>query len=86
MSVFCLRLCVRLLPQGMVAIGPSAAEVLDVIGELRVGLLSDEQLRDADLMRFWFSGRLRGFLASASGRFINCLVDRNLSCQSYQQM
>ncbi|CAL8285764.1 unnamed protein product [Arctogadus glacialis] len=76
----------RLANMSTVMIGPSASEVLDVIGELRVGLLSDEQLRDADLMRFWFSGRLKGFLASASGRFLNCLVDRNLSCQSYQQI
>lgn len=74
----------RLLLQAV--IGPSATEILDVIGELKVGLLSDEQLRDTSLVRKWFSGRLKGFLPSASGRFLHCLSERNLSCQSYQEM
>lgn len=65
---------------------PSAMEVLDVIGEIRVSLLTDEQLRNSSVIMKWFSGRLRGFLPSASGRFLHCLIRRNLSCHSYQQM
>lgn len=66
--------------------GPSAQEVLDVIGELRVSPLTDEQLDDSGTIQLWFSDRLRGFLPFASGRFLHCLINRNISCQSYQQM
>ncbi|KAM9770399.1 uncharacterized protein mslnb [Menidia menidia] len=67
-------------------VGPSAQEILDVIGEIRVSLLTDEQLRNSGIINLWFSGRLRGLLPSASGRFLHCLSNRNLSCQSYQQI
>ncbi|XP_071382779.1 uncharacterized protein mslnb [Centroberyx affinis] len=70
----------------MPMIGSSASEVLDVIGEMRVLMLSDEQLGDSSVIRKWFSGRLRGFLPSASGMFLHCLNSRNLSCHSYQQI
>ncbi|XP_029906846.1 uncharacterized protein LOC115358879 [Myripristis murdjan] len=70
----------------MPMIGSSALEVLDVIGEMRVSLLRDEQLTNSSVIRKWFSGRLRGFLSSASGRFLHCLSRRNLSCHSYQQI
>lgn len=67
-------------------VGPSASVVLDVIGELRVLMLTDEQLMNSSVIRKWFSGRLSVFLPFASGRFLNCLSRRNLSCHSYQQM
>ncbi|XP_029355460.1 uncharacterized protein mslnb [Echeneis naucrates] len=67
-------------------LGPSAKEVLDVIGEIRVSLLTDEQLMDRSEIRRWFAERLRAFLPSASGRFLHCLTRRNLSCPSYQQI
>ncbi|AWP05264.1 putative mesothelin [Scophthalmus maximus] len=70
----------------MTAVGPSASEVLDVIGEIRVSLLTDEQLKNGSEIRQWFSGRLSGFLPSASGRFLRCLIHRNLSCHSYQHI
>ncbi|XP_053273901.1 uncharacterized protein LOC128435137 [Pleuronectes platessa] len=70
----------------MTMLGPSALEVLDVIGEIRVSLLTDEQLRNSSEIRKWFSGRLSAFLPSASVRFLRCLGHRNLSCQSYQQI
>ncbi|XP_071382780.1 uncharacterized protein mslna [Centroberyx affinis] len=70
----------------MPMIGSSASEVLDVIGEMRVLMLSDEQLGDSSVIRKWFSGRLRGFLPSASGMFLHCLNSRNLSCHSYQRI
>ncbi|KAJ3615290.1 hypothetical protein NHX12_018858, partial [Muraenolepis orangiensis] len=76
----------RLANMTTVMVGPSAPEILDVIGELKVVSLSDQQLRDPDLMRLWFSRRLKVFLASASGSFLRCLGNRNLSCQSYQQI
>ncbi|XP_037545747.1 uncharacterized protein LOC119422445 [Nematolebias whitei] len=66
--------------------GPSAQEVLDVISELRVSLLTDEQLEDSGTIQLWFSDRLSGFLPFASGRFLRCLTNRNISCQSYQQI
>ncbi|XP_078138437.1 uncharacterized protein LOC144538194 [Centroberyx gerrardi] len=70
----------------MPMIGSSASEVLDVIGEMRVLMLSDEQLGDSSIIMKWFSGRLRGFLPSASEMFLHCLNSRNLSCHSYQQI
>ncbi|XP_075869320.1 uncharacterized protein LOC142879757 [Nelusetta ayraudi] len=66
--------------------GPSASEILDVIGEIRVSLLTDEQLMNSSLVHTWFSERLRLFLPSASGRFLSCLGRRNLSCHSYRQI
>ncbi|XP_077426676.1 uncharacterized protein LOC144055006 [Vanacampus margaritifer] len=68
------------------AIGPSAPEILDVIGDIRVALLSNEQLRNSSVIAKWFSERLKGFLPSASDNFLRCLSQRNLSCQSYQQI
>ncbi|XP_036949254.1 uncharacterized protein LOC119016969 [Acanthopagrus latus] len=70
----------------MSAVVPSAMEVLDVLGEIRVSMLTDEQLRNSSVIMTWFSGRLSGFLPSASGRFLHCLIRRNLSCHSYQQI
>ncbi|XP_023262765.1 uncharacterized protein LOC111655549 [Seriola lalandi dorsalis] len=70
----------------MTTVGSSAREVLDVIGEIRVSMLTDEQLMDSGEIRKWFSERLSAFLPSASGRFLHCLTRRNLSCQSYQQI
>ncbi|XP_069545539.1 uncharacterized protein [Brachyistius frenatus] len=67
-------------------VGPSAMEVLDVIGEIRVSLLTDEELMNSSVINMWFSRRLSGFLPSASGRFLQCLSNRNISCQSYQQI
>ncbi|XP_067115078.1 uncharacterized protein mslnb [Osmerus mordax] len=67
-------------------IGPSVSKALDVIGEMRVSLLSEDQLRDSDVIMRWFSGRLRLFLPSASGGFLHCLSSRNLSCSSYQHI
>lgn len=70
----------------MTMIGSSASEVLDVIGEIRLSMLTDEQLNNESIIRKWFSGRLRGFLLFASGRFLRCLTNRNISCHSYQQI
>ncbi|KAE8300447.1 Mesothelin Pre-pro-megakaryocyte-potentiating factor [Larimichthys crocea] len=70
----------------MSMVGPSATEILDVIGEMRVFMLTDEQLMNSSVIRKWFSSRLRRFLPSASGRFLHCLSSRNLSCHSYQQI
>ncbi|XP_040892778.1 uncharacterized protein LOC121181061 isoform X2 [Toxotes jaculatrix] len=67
-------------------VGPSASEVLDVIGEIRVSMLTDEQLMNSSEIRMWFAGRLRWLLPYASGSFLRCLSHRNLSCQSYQQI
>ncbi|KAM9493001.1 uncharacterized protein ACWYII_004701 [Salvelinus alpinus] len=67
-------------------IGPAVSQVLDVIGEIRVNRLTDDQLRDSDVIGKWFSGRLRAFLPSASGGFLHCLSTKNLSCDSYQQI
>ncbi|TNN40922.1 hypothetical protein EYF80_048914 [Liparis tanakae] len=68
------------------AVIPSASVVLDVIGELRVLLLTDEQLTDSAVVELWFSGRLGAFLTVPSGGFLLCLSGRNLSCQTYQQI
>lgn len=70
----------------MPMVGPSASEVLDVIGEIRVSMLTDEQLMNNREIRKWFSERLSPFLPFASGRFLQCLTHRNISCQTYQQM
>ncbi|CDQ93705.1 unnamed protein product, partial [Oncorhynchus mykiss] len=67
-------------------IGPAVSQALDVIGEIRVNRLTEDQLRDSDVIRKWFSGRLRAFLSSASGVFLHCLSTKNLSCDSYQQI
>ncbi|TKS68567.1 Mesothelin-like protein [Collichthys lucidus] len=70
----------------MSMVGPSAPEILDVIGEMRVFMLTDEQLMNSSVIGKWFFSRLRRFLPSASGRFLHCLSSRNLSCHSYQQI
>ncbi|XP_076003783.1 uncharacterized protein LOC142996666 isoform X2 [Genypterus blacodes] len=66
------------------SVSQSASEILDVIGEIKVSMLSDEQLRNSSIIRKWFSHRLRGFLPFASARLLRCLSNRNLSCQSFQ--
>ncbi|XP_034413383.1 uncharacterized protein LOC117747873 isoform X2 [Cyclopterus lumpus] len=68
------------------AVVPSASAVLDVIGEIRVTLLTDEQLTNSSVIELWFSDRLGAFLTFPSGGFLLCLSSRNLSCQSYQQI
>lgn len=73
-------------PQPNATVGPSVSEILDVVGEIRMALLSDEQLMNGSVVRMWFFNRLRLFLPSASGRFLSCLSRRNLSCHSYQMM
>ncbi|KAK1886019.1 Mesothelin-like protein [Dissostichus eleginoides] len=70
----------------MPMVGPSASEVLDVLGEIRVSLLTDEELMNSSVIRKWFSQRLSAFLPFTSGRFLHCLTYRNLSCHSYQQI
>ncbi|XP_045069119.1 uncharacterized protein LOC121563399 [Coregonus clupeaformis] len=70
--------------QSKPVIGPAVSQALDVIGEIRVNRLTEDQLRDSDVVRKWFSGRLRAFLPSASGGFLHCLSTKNLSCDSYQ--
>ncbi|XP_050926437.1 uncharacterized protein mslnb isoform X45 [Lates calcarifer] len=70
----------------MPMVGPSASEVLDVISEIRVSMLTDEQLMNNREIRKWFSERLSPFLPFASGRFLQCLTHRNISCQTYQQI
>ncbi|XP_059181406.1 uncharacterized protein LOC131959904 [Centropristis striata] len=70
----------------MTMVGSSASEVLDVIGEIRVSMLTDEQLMNSSVIREWFSIRLSGFLPYASARFLHCLGGRNFSCHSYQQI
>ncbi|RVE75916.1 hypothetical protein OJAV_G00003550 [Oryzias javanicus] len=67
-------------------ISPSASEILDVIGEMRVFLLTDKQLMDSSVIKLWFSERLSGFLPSVSEMFLMCLSSRNLSCQSFHQI
>ncbi|KAL1005125.1 hypothetical protein UPYG_G00054870 [Umbra pygmaea] len=67
-------------------IGPAVSEVLDVIGEIRINTLTYDQLRDSEVIRVWFNQRLDAFLPSVSGGFLNCLITRNLSCDTYQQI
>ncbi|XP_045069142.1 uncharacterized protein mslnb [Coregonus clupeaformis] len=67
-------------------IGPEVSQALDVIGEIRVNRLTEDQLRDSNVIRKWFSGRLRAFLPSASEGFLHCLSTKNLSCDTYQQI
>ncbi|KAL7405207.1 hypothetical protein ABVT39_025204 [Epinephelus coioides] len=65
---------------------PSGSVVLDVIGEIRVSVWTEEQLMNSSVIREWFSGRLSGLLPSASPVFLRCLSSRNLSCHAYQQI
>ncbi|XP_015820458.1 uncharacterized protein [Nothobranchius furzeri] len=67
-------------------IGSSAQVILDVISEMRLSLLTNADLRNSTVIQLWFSVRLRNFLPFASGRFLQCLTMRNISCQSYQQI
>ncbi|XP_028270757.1 uncharacterized protein mslnb isoform X2 [Parambassis ranga] len=70
----------------MAEVGPAAMEVLDVINEIRLSFLTDQELMNSSVIGLWFSHRLSSFLPSTSGRFLHCLTNRNLSCQSYQQI
>ncbi|XP_078131792.1 uncharacterized protein LOC144534036 isoform X1 [Sander vitreus] len=70
----------------MATVGPSASQILDVIGEMRVSVLTDEQLMNSSVIAKWFSGRLSKFLPPESGSFLHCMSSRNLSCASYQQI
>ncbi|KAF1394729.1 hypothetical protein PFLUV_G00004170 [Perca fluviatilis] len=58
----------------MATVGPSASQILDVIWEMRVSLLTDEQLMNSSVIAKWFSGRLRKFLPPESGSFLRCLA------------
>ncbi|XP_072319753.1 uncharacterized protein [Eucyclogobius newberryi] len=69
-------------PMGRVS--TSAPEILDVLGEMRLSMLTDQELRNSSLVHTWFPLRLRWFLPHASGRFLRCLSTRNISCSSYQ--
>ncbi|XP_061736319.1 uncharacterized protein LOC133538652 isoform X1 [Nerophis ophidion] len=64
----------------------SMSAILDVIGEIRLALLSDEQLNNSTVIAKWFSRRLARFLPMASPTFLRCLSLRNFSCQAYQQI
>ncbi|XP_029015454.1 uncharacterized protein LOC114860771 [Betta splendens] len=68
------------------SLGPAAGEVLDVIMEIRLSLLSSEQLENSSVIGEWFRQRLGGFLPRASSGFLSCLSRLNLSCESYQQI
>lgn len=72
--------------QSMSIVVPSATEVLDVIREIRLNLLTEEQLRNQSVVTRWFSRRLSRLLPYASAQFLTCLNLRNLSCHSYQRM
>lgn len=74
----------RLQPNATV--GSSASDILDVVGEIRVSLLTNQQLMNSSAVQTWFFKRLRLFLPSASRRFLSCLSGRNLSCDAYQLM
>ncbi|KAG5278330.1 hypothetical protein AALO_G00097770, partial [Alosa alosa] len=64
--------------------GPSVTHVLDILGELRLELLSDMQWQDIDFISSLFGERLRLFLPFASGELLHCVSRKNLTCETYQ--
>ncbi|CAN9510582.1 unnamed protein product [Ophioblennius macclurei] len=74
------------MPMAMDRVGSSATEILDVLGEIRLSMLTDEQLMNSSVIDLWFSNRLSSFLPSASGRLLLCLSNKNISCHTYQQI
>ncbi|XP_062398476.1 uncharacterized protein mslnb isoform X5 [Sardina pilchardus] len=64
--------------------GPSVTDVLDILGELRLELLSDTQWEDLDFISSLFGDSLRPFLPFASGELLHCVSRRNLTCETYQ--
>ena len=66
--------------------GPSVTPVLDVLGELRLDLISDMLWKDISFISALFGDGLRPFLASASGSLLQCVSGKNLTCQTFQHM
>ncbi|XP_073716201.1 uncharacterized protein mslnb isoform X2 [Misgurnus anguillicaudatus] len=58
----------------------SLSQVLDVIAELRLEPLSPDQ------WNVWFNESLKAFLPYASSTLLQCMISKNLSCQTYQQL
>ncbi|XP_073670562.1 uncharacterized protein mslnb isoform X2 [Paramisgurnus dabryanus] len=58
----------------------SLSHVLDVIAELRLEQLSPDQ------WNVWFNKSLKAFLPYASSSLLQCMISKNLSCQTYQQL
>ncbi|KPP71592.1 Mesothelin-like protein-like [Scleropages formosus] len=65
---------------------PVMSDILDVIGDIRINIFSGEQLMDVNFTNYWFHGNLRPFLSSASGEFLSCLSNKNITCEIYQNV
>ncbi|KAG2455879.1 PIM2 kinase, partial [Polypterus senegalus] len=59
------------------------ADILDVIGEMRLNCLSDEDLSNVTYMKTWFA-KLQAFLTFPSADFLSCLGAKNLTYDTYQ--
>ncbi|TRY86145.1 hypothetical protein DNTS_030207 [Danionella cerebrum] len=60
--------------------GSSSAVVLDVLRELRL-----DRLSEGSTVAEWFESRLRPFLPFATKSFLQCVREKNFSCQSLQR-
>ena len=74
------------LTQSLTVMGPSVTPVLDVLGELRLDLISDMLWKDISFISALFGDGLRPFLSSASGSLLQCVSGKNLTCQTFQHM
>ncbi|KAL2086518.1 hypothetical protein ACEWY4_017577 [Coilia grayii] len=72
--------------QSVPVVGPSVSHVLDVVGELRLDLISDLQWNDISFISSLFGQSLRPFLPFASGNFLQCVSSKNLTCDTYQHI
>ncbi|XP_031417806.2 uncharacterized protein LOC116219045 [Clupea harengus] len=70
----------------LTVMGPSVTPVLDVLGELRLDLISDMLWKDISFISALFGDGLRPFLSSASGSLLQCVSGKNLTCQTFQHI
>ncbi|XP_036412841.1 uncharacterized protein LOC118797672, partial [Colossoma macropomum] len=66
--------------------GAAVSNVLDVIGEVRMEQFTPQQWNDAAFISRFFRENLRPYLSSVSRNFLSCLMTKNLSCQTFQDI
>ncbi|KAI4898884.1 hypothetical protein NFI96_028389, partial [Prochilodus magdalenae] len=66
--------------------GTAVSNVLDALREVQLELFTHAQWSDAAFISSYFRENLRPYLASVSRDFLSCLMTKNLTCQTFQDI
>ena len=80
-----LRAVLLLCPQSLPS-GTAVSNVLDALREVQLEQFTHAQWSDAAFISSYFRENLRPYLASVSRNFLSCLMTKNLTCQTFQDM